>query len=164
MRQIPLLLLALGALHRARGRKQSVAQHDHEHDIEFQPFGLVDGGKPQPLVVGAGGLPVFGLQIGQQRELRQEILDGRKLARKDGQLFQVLQARAIVRVVNLQVLLVAGVKHELNHLPGALLNALAFQLCHGRHELRPGHRRLLGHHARTALQRHCKRPAQYCWP
>ena len=85
--------------------------------------------EPQLLVVLPGRLFVLGLDIGEQRELRQEILDRRELLGKDGQLFQVLQPRAVVGEVFLQVIVVAGVNHQPDHLRGARAGRLRASSC-----------------------------------
>src|ERR1051326_2777492 len=109
--------------------------------------------EPQPLIVGAGRLVVFGFKIGQQGELRQELFNVWKLPRKDRKLFEVLVPGTSVSVVLVQVILIARFEHQPDHFGGVHANSFSLQLRDRRHELRPGHGGLFWHASGAALQR-----------
>ena len=73
IKQPPFLLLAFHVFNRAGGRKQSVAEHDHEDDIKLEALGLVNGREPDLLVIAVvPALLLLGLEIGEQSELGQK--------------------------------------------------------------------------------------------
>ncbi len=155
VKQPAFLLLALAAFHRARGRKHAVAEHDGEHDIELQALRLMDGRELDFFRV-VRALVVLGLDVGEQGELRQEILDAAELKGELGELLQFIQPALVIVVSLLQIIVVAGVHHQPEHLGGAFADRLVLQLRDRGDELRPGRRRLFGNGFGNLLQRNGK--------
>src|SRR5437867_2369834 len=83
-------------LQRMLGRKQSVTKHDNEYHVEFETFGLMNGREPELVVEAASPWFFLGFEIGEQRKLRKEILDGLKLRAVIGHLLEVIEARPII--------------------------------------------------------------------
>ena len=98
------------------------------------------------------GLIVLGLDVGEQGELRQEILGGIELKREHGELFQILDPVAVVGKVFLEVIVIAGVNHQPQHLGRAFADGFVFELGDRRDELRPGRRRFCGNGLRAGLE------------
>ena len=72
-------------------------------------------------------LVVLGLDVGEQGELRQEILGGIELKREHGELLQILQPVAVIGEVFLEVIIVAGVNHQPQHLGRAFADGLVLK-------------------------------------
>src|SRR5206468_10823396 len=103
VKKAPLLFHGLEVFLRTRRRKRSLAEHDDENDRELETLYLVYGRQPQLLAVRRHRPVLFRLQIGVQRQLAQEFVGPGKLAGEGGQLLEVFQPRAIVRVMALQI-------------------------------------------------------------
>ena len=98
--------------------------------------------EPDLFRVALRSLVVLGLDIGEQGQLGQEILDRIELVGEHGELFEIFQPVAIVGEVFLEIIVVARVNHQPQHLRRAFADGLVFELGNGGDELRPGRRRL----------------------
>src|SRR5208282_6352002 len=120
------------------GREHSVAQHDDEDHVELQALRLMNGGEADFFFVTAFRGLLFGFDVGQERQLGEEILDGLELHGKAGQLFEVFAPGAVVGELLLQVILVSGFDDVPDDEGGASADGGGFQLRDGGGELRPG--------------------------
>ena len=68
----------------------------------------MDGREPDLLRVGVAVAARIGVEVGQQRHLAEERLEGLVLFRKPGHLLEVLEPRVVVRELVLQIILVPG--------------------------------------------------------
>ena len=150
--QPPFLFLPVFTVHCARGREHAVAQHDHEDDFEFESLGLMNGGELDFFVLGLGRLFVLRLHVGKQGQLGEKFLHGTELEGEDGQLFHVLNARGIVGVVLLEIIIVAGINEQAQHFGRAFAGLGVLQLRDGGDELGPADGRLLAHVRRAGFQ------------
>ncbi len=105
-----------------------------------------------PLVVVAARLLRLRLDVRQQRELGQELGGVVEPLREAAELLDVLDACTPVRVVQLQVFVVARVDHQLDHRGGPVADVLRLQLRDGRGKLRPRGFGFLGHRLRNRHQ------------
>src|SRR3989442_1137592 len=101
--QAALLLELIVGSHRIDGRELAVQRPDDEDAVPFEPFGGMDGGQDQPLVVPVLRLDVEHALVGRlQRQVRQEGLQ-LAVARGDRvEVLHVLDALGIVVVLLLE--------------------------------------------------------------
>ena len=113
----------------------------------------MNGGELDLLRVLRGGLVVLGLDVGEERELREEVLGALKLEREAGELFEVFEALTVVGEVLLKVIFIARLDDVANHLGWAAAHGFGFKLRDGDDEPGPGGQGLLRHGSGAFLKR-----------
>ncbi len=98
-----------------------------------------------------GGI-VLGLDIGEQGELGEKFLHAAELKRELGELLNLVQPALVVVVGFLEIIVVARVHDEAQHLGGVAARALGFELRNGGDKLRPRDGGFFRHHLGAGLE------------
>src|SRR5439155_21959350 len=96
IKQTPLLLERVASVEGATAWKHAVSQPNNEHGIKFEPFGLMDGGKIDRLLLGRLIWRSLRIDIADQSQLGEKFVHVFELARKHVKLIQIFTAQFVI--------------------------------------------------------------------
>src|SRR6185295_15048202 len=118
--EAPLLLLPALLLDRAAVGELALDEPEEEHGPPLEALGLVHRGQDEAVLLLGLLHRVLAGDAGGERELGEQRLHVRVAQREVGEAAQVLEARGEIGEARLQVVLVALVEHETDHVRGGL--------------------------------------------